>query len=62
MTAKQKAEELFKKYHSCIDMHGTTDLATKCAIILCNEFIRFHIGYDDHREYWEEVKRELDKS
>lgn len=63
MTAKEKAEELFKKYVPLVPETHWMDRAKQCAIIAVDEILE--LIYSDESaiivcsSYWEEVKQEI---
>lgn len=67
MTAKEKAEELYKKmYTQHANIYPST--AKQCALITVNEMLN-NTGFiwgrsgarDEYRKYWHEVKAEIEK-
>ncbi len=62
MTPKEKAKELFEKFYGISDLNGfytmSTSQAKQCAIIACEEVIKY--CHAEHIEYWQEVKQELE--
>jgi hypothetical protein len=71
MTPKEKAKELFLKYHN-LWINGNSILAKQCALIAVDEIIQNNKsflrtnnelhndnGLDSDLEYWEEVKNEI---
>ena len=74
MTAQEKAEELFNKYFSEIDMPSECEgcmmcvgrcgnmvaIAKKYSLIAVNEILG-HMGADRGYTFWQEVKQELEK-
>ena len=66
MTAKEKSEELFKKYY-CLENNSKTrtkviefKTAKQCAIICVDELIRATVPLAS-TYYWQEVKQKLEK-
>jgi hypothetical protein len=64
MTPKEKAEELINKFKKSMeeaDMYGFYNEATKqCALIAVNEIIE--VAYwNSVKEYYQEVKQEIEK-
>lgn len=66
MTPKEKARELYDKYWLIVD----TKSVNKCALIAVYEiifalnddiYIQGETDIDSHREYWEEVRQEIEK-
>jgi hypothetical protein len=58
MTAKEKAEELVNRmYHY---QWREKERAKQCALIACEEVLGY-MGADRGTEFWEEVKREIEK-
>ena len=77
MTPKEKAEELFNKYYSYLKANLMYDKEARedskvCALIATDELIKYTPSIDIYppnyqklntgvREYWKEVKQELEK-
>lgn len=69
MTAKEKAKELVRSIYSPIDWNTAASyekklyVAKKCALICVDEIMMGQdaILYTPVREYWEEVKQEINK-
>ena len=74
MTPKEKADELFDKYSYELSNHifnGTFDISKQCALIAVDEIFKTNTlenrncGFitlcEKHKEYWEEVKQEIEK-
>ena len=68
MTTKEKAIELLTKYRRHLPINTVTDLEVKgCALIVVDEileaikFLNYGIQYINQREYWDEVKEEIEK-
>jgi hypothetical protein len=71
MTAKEKAEELFKQYYSYLKANLMNDReawedAKECALIAVDEIIEelsknVWIFNKFRNKYWEEVKQEIEK-
>ena len=70
MTAREKAYELYEKYHKgysiLCDFVETRYKSKECALIDVDELVRqeqITLGYKDTHgyssEYWEEVKKEI---
>jgi len=60
MTSKEKARELYNKYWLIVD----TKSVNKCALIAVNEILNNVNGaleYESDIEYWQEVKKEIEK-
>ena len=67
MTPKEKAEELVDKF---IQTNGNAFFAKECALIAVDEIIKLNV-FDcndewsdedgDTREYWKQVKQEIEK-
>jgi hypothetical protein len=71
MTAKDKAKELVEKYQFNGDMiddiRMSEDYAVECALICVDEIINTYptpwssLDIDPQKEYWQEVKQEIEK-
>jgi hypothetical protein len=69
MTPKEKAEELFNKYATYVvmwagDINTTHQNCKQCALIAVEEIINSILGnyeFDFLRNYWQEVKQEIEK-
>ncbi len=73
MTPKEKALELVDKYiplslrlYSEYEWVEEIDSAKQCALIAVDELIEFAYNYTDYnekstKEYWQEVKQEIEK-
>jgi len=73
MTPKEKALELVDKYiplslrlYSDYEWVEEIDSAKQCALIAVDELIEFAYNYTDYnekstKEYWQEVKQEIEK-
>ncbi len=67
MTPKEKSEELFNKYATYVvmwagDINTTHQNCKQCALIAVDEIINSIIGnyeFDFLRNYWKEVKQEI---
>jgi hypothetical protein len=64
MTPKEKAEELYLKYHN-LWINGNSIIAKVCATIAVDELIKFAYNYTDYnekstKEYLEKVKKEIE--
>jgi len=62
MTPKDKAKELVDKMAldwSCNECYN--DWAKECALIAVDEIINLDYFSEEGREYWEEVKQEIEK-
>ena len=62
MTAKEKAEELVKKYKG-FEMPNEHIASKQCALITVDEILNIYINFPKHPQsiYWQEVKNEIDK-
>ena len=64
-TPKEKAEELVKKYEPLLyDGYGDFDgyiVSKQCALICVDEILDNRSSNRNTWEYWQEVKRELNK-
>jgi len=69
MTPKQKAVELVNKFSDYTvqeSWQSKNYFAIECALIAVDELIEFAYNYTDYnekstKEYWEEVKQEIEK-
>jgi hypothetical protein len=73
MTPKEKAEELFEKFNNVdspyLENYGMTfTMAKQCVLIAVDEIIRanphsnpFNTDVHSTMEYWQEVKKEIEK-
>jgi hypothetical protein len=71
MTPQEKATELLTKYRRHLPINTVTDLEAKvCALIAVDEIMKIvpsvYVTDDNeihsgHRQYWEEVKQEIEK-
>ena len=66
--AKEKAKELFDKYCYAIRTEETDSgyftniiYAKQCALIAVEEILNNGFYFTDESEYWQEVKKELEK-
>ena len=66
--AKEKAKELFDKYCYAIRTEETDSgyftniiYAKQCALIAVEEILNNGFHFTDESEYWQEVKKELEK-
>ncbi len=68
-TSKEKAKELFEKFYYAIDEQGFCSVnkyrAKQCALIAVDEILKSIIWHHDFsnqtRNYWQEVKQEIEK-
>ena len=67
MTPREKAKELFDKYVELSGIFvGDYDSEKEMCLIVVNELIEFTYNYTDYnekstKEYWNEVKHEIEK-
>lgn len=68
MTPQETARELINKFRRITDEKGLRaiklEYAKQCALITVDELIEeahFTDDYYDRQEYWEEVKKEIEK-
>ena len=59
MTPKEKAEELFLKYHN-LWINGNSIMAKKCALIAVDEILKTDL-YASEQWYWKNVLKEIEK-
>jgi len=61
MTPKEKAKELFDKYNKTVNTITYTPIK-KCALIAVDEILNEYWSHDTkRRDYWNEVKQEIEK-
>lgn len=68
MTPKEKAIELVEKYRATIRKSDVYDylsyrfvyLAKQCAIIAVDEILNAHLFDLDEKQYWQQVKTEIE--
>jgi hypothetical protein len=62
MTPKEKAKELYLKYHN-LWINGNSIMAKQCALIAVDEIIEYLRWTQDYHlaNYWREVKQEIEK-
>lgn len=67
MTPKEKAQELINKfiepaksYYSDIEWKEKNYKARQCAIIAVDEILNAHLFDLDEKEYWQQVKQEIE--
>ena len=65
MTAKEKAKELIEKMwlHSYAQDGAwmDRDMAKNCALIAVEQILENGFDFTDESEYWQEVKKEIEK-
>lgn len=64
MKAKEKAKKLVLVYYDLLKPNTDLENAKKCALIAVNYLIEeayFTDGYYDRQEYWEKVKKQINK-
>lgn len=59
MTAKEKAEELVKRMQA--QRYMSLGAATQCTLICVDEILKLPFENQSERNYWEEVKNEINK-
>ena len=57
MTQKEKAEQLFDNYYWELENDYK---AKKCALIAVDEILSAHLFDLDEKEYWQQVKTEIE--
>ena len=67
MTPKEKAEQLYLKYHN-LWINGNSIIAKQCALIAVDEILKVLVDLCDgvftfiyDVQYWDEVKQEIEK-
>ena len=58
MKPKEKAKELVDRYYFVDDYHS---FSKQCALIAVDEIINLDYFSEEGREYWQEVKKEIEK-
>lgn len=60
---KEKAKELFDKYYPLASSYvdDRHEVAKQCAKIAVEEIMNTFSDYDSRREYWFEVKKEINE-
>lgn len=64
MTPKEKAEELFKKMYQVRSVAGsdiTKYFAKQSALVAVDEILNLDYFSIEAREYWQQVKQEIEK-
>jgi hypothetical protein len=62
MTPKEKAEVIFEKMLYAHGSESWYERAKECAFIAVDEIIEKHYDdWDEHSDYWQEVKQEIEK-
>lgn len=64
MKPKEKAKKLVYKYYDLLKPNTDLENCKHCTLISVNELIEeadFTDGYYDRKEYWQEVKQEIEK-
>lgn len=64
MTSKEKAEELFKKMYQVRSVAGsdiTKYFAKQSALVAVDEILNLDYFSIEGREYWQQVKQEIEK-
>ena len=60
MTPKEKAKELYEKMYWHFRTKADSDICEQCALIAVDEIIK--VAYwNSVKEYWQEVKEEIEK-
>ena len=61
MTPKEKANELVQQYVINMPLPFHIEDGKICALIAVHEILSTHLFDLDEREYWKEVKQEIEK-
>jgi thymidine kinase len=61
MTAQDKAKELVEKYDQTFTYLESKNKAKQCAIIAVDEILNLDYFSEEGREYWQEIKNEIEK-
>jgi len=60
MTAKEKSKELVDKYDETLTYLESKANAKQCALIAVEEILSAHLFDLDEKEYWQQVKTEIE--
>lgn len=60
MTPKEKAEQLVYKFDDAMEFATPQRFAKECAIIAVDEILSAHLFDLDEKEYWQQVKTEIE--
>ena len=60
MEAKEKAKELVEKYDQTFTYLESKNKAKQCAIIAVDEILNLDYFSEEGREYWQEIKKEIE--
>ena len=61
MNAQDKAKELVEKYDQTFTYLESKNKAKQCAIIAVDEILNLDYFSEECREYWQEIKNEIEK-
>ena len=61
MNAQDKAKELVEKYDQTFKYLESKNKAKQCAIIAVDEILNLDYFSEEGREYWQEIKNEIEK-
>ncbi len=61
MNAQDKAKELVEKYDQTFTYLESKNKAKQCAIIAVDEILNLDYFSEEGREYWQEIKNEIEK-
>ena len=61
MNAQDKAKELVEKYDQSFTYLESKNNAKQCAIIAVDEILNLDYFSEEGREYWQEIKNEIEK-
>ena len=61
MNAQDKAKELVEKYDQTFTYLESKNKAKQCAIIAVDEVLNLDYFSEEGREYWQEIKNEIEK-
>lgn len=60
MNAQDKAKELVEKYDQTFTYLESKNKAKQCAIIAVDEILNLDYFSEEGREYWQEIKNEIE--
>jgi hypothetical protein len=60
MTPKEKAIELVYKFDDAMEFATPKRFAKQCALIAVEEILSAHLFDEDEKEYWQQVRTEIE--